>query len=130
METWKGIFSLKECLQKTDYVFHCAGLTIAKTRQEFFRVNATACKSLYEQCVQYGKQLKRIVHISSLASVGPAQPDQPVDENTPTRPLTYYGKIQVGGRGDCLAIFILPASGHTSPACRVWAKRVQTFLLS
>jgi nucleoside-diphosphate-sugar epimerase len=93
----EGDFSLKECLQKTDYVFHCAGLTIAKTRQEFFRVNATACKSLYEQCVQYGKQLKRIVHISSLASVGPAQPDQPVDENTPTRPLTYYGKSKLAG---------------------------------
>ncbi len=93
----EGDFSLQECLQNTDYVFHCAGLTIAKTRQEFFRVNATACKSLYEQCVQYGKQLKGIVHISSLASVGPAQPNQPVDENTPTRPLTYYGKSKLAG---------------------------------
>lgn len=93
----EGSFSLKECLQKTDYVFHCAGLTIAKTRQEFFRVNATACKSLYEQCVLYGKHLKRIVHISSLASVGPAEPNQPVDENTPCRPLTYYGKSKLAG---------------------------------
>jgi nucleoside-diphosphate-sugar epimerase len=93
----EGNFSLKKCLQETDYVFHCAGLTIAKTRQEFFRVNAHACKSLYEQCVQYGKHLKRIVHISSLASVGPARPDQPVDENTPTRPVTYYGKSKLAG---------------------------------
>ncbi len=93
----EGSFSLEKCLQKTDYVFHCAGLTIAKTRQEFFRVNATACKNLYEQCVEYGKHLKRIVHISSLASVGPAEPDSPVNENTPTRPLTYYGKSKLAG---------------------------------
>ena len=93
----EGTFSLEKCLQKTDYVFHCAGLTIAKTRQEFFRVNATACQSLYEQCVKYGKHLKRIVHVSSLASVGPALPDLPVDENTPTRPLTYYGKSKLAG---------------------------------
>jgi len=93
----EGTFSLEKCLQHTDYVFHCAGLTIAKTRQEFFRVNATVCKKLYEQCVEHGKHLKRIVHISSLASVGPAQPDQPVDENTPTRPLTYYGKSKLAG---------------------------------
>jgi dihydroflavonol-4-reductase len=93
----EGTFSLEKCLQKTDYVFHCAGLTIAKTRQEFFRVNANACQSLYEQCVKYGRHLKRIVHISSLASVGPALPDLPVDENTPTRPITYYGKSKLAG---------------------------------
>lgn len=93
----EGSFSLEKCLQKTDYVFHCAGLTIAKTRQEFFNVNATACQSLYEQCVKYGKHIKRIVHISSLASVGTALPDLPVDENTPTRPLTYYGKSKLAG---------------------------------
>ena len=90
-------FSLKEFLGKTDYVFHCAGLTRAKTRQEFFRANATACKTLYEECAEHGKHLKRIIHISSLASVGPALPDQPVDENTPCKPLTYYGKSKLAG---------------------------------
>jgi len=93
----EGSFSLQECLQKTDYVFHCAGLTRAKTRQEFFRANATACKTLYEECAEHGKHLKRIIHISSLASVGPALPDQPVDENTPCKPLTYYGKSKLAG---------------------------------
>ena len=90
-------FSLKECLGKADYVFHCAGLTLAKTRQEFFRANATACKTLYEECREHGKHIKRIIHISSLASVGPALPDQPVDENTPCKPLTYYGKSKLAG---------------------------------
>ncbi len=90
-------FSLEECLKQTDYVFHCAGLTRAKTRQEFFRVNATACKTLYEQCLAHGKHLKRIVHVSSLASVGPALPDQPVDENSPCKPITYYGKSKRAG---------------------------------
>jgi len=90
-------FSLKKCLEETDYVFHCAGLTRAKTKREFFRVNATACKILYEACLEYGNYLKRIIHISSLASVGPARPDQPIDENTPCNPLTYYGKSKLAG---------------------------------
>lgn len=90
-------FSLKEGLEKTDYLFHCAGLTRAKSRREFFRINATACKTLYEECLEHGKRLKRIIHISSLASVGPALPDQPVDENTPCKPLTYYGKSKLAG---------------------------------
>lgn len=89
--------ALEECLKQTNYIFHCAGLTRAKTRQEFFSVNATACKTLYERCVVHGKHLKRIVHISSLASVGPALADHTVDEDTPCKPITYYGKSKRAG---------------------------------
>ncbi len=90
-------FSLKNVLEEADYVFHCAGLTRAKTKQKFFRGNATACKNLYAACAERGENLKRVVHISSLASVGPAEPDQPADENTPCKPITYYGKSKLAG---------------------------------
>lgn len=90
-------FPLGDCLQKTDYIFHCAGLTHAKTREEYFRINAHACQVLYENCTAHGKNLKRIVHISSLASTGPSQTDQPVDEDTPLRPITHYGKSKLAG---------------------------------
>jgi nucleoside-diphosphate-sugar epimerase len=88
---------LEDCLEKTDYVFHCAGLTRAKTREDYFRVNAHACKALYEKCVAHGKNLKRVIHLSSLASVGPSLPNQPIDEDTPCKPLTYYGKSKLAG---------------------------------
>lgn len=90
-------FPLGDSLEKTDYVFHCAGLTRAKTRKDYFQANADACRVLYEQCTALGKNLKRIVHISSLASVGPSLPNQPVDEDTPCKPLTYYGKSKLAG---------------------------------
>ena len=88
---------LEDCLEKIDYVFHCAGLTRAKTREDFFQVNAHACKVLYEKCVAHGENIKRIVHISSLAAVGPSLPGQPVDEDTPCKPLTHYGKSKLAG---------------------------------
>ncbi|GJL79114.1 MAG: NAD-dependent epimerase [Nitrospinaceae bacterium] len=90
-------FPLGDCLEQSDYVFHCAGLTRAKTREGYFQANAHACKVLYEKCAVQGKNLKRIVHISSLASVGPSLPDHPVDEDTPCKPLTYYGKSKLAG---------------------------------
>jgi nucleoside-diphosphate-sugar epimerase len=90
-------FPLEDCLEKADYVFHCAGLTRAKTKEDYFQVNAHACKVLYEKCVVHGKNLKQIVHLSSLASAGPSLPDQPVDEDTPCKPLTYYGKSKLAG---------------------------------
>lgn len=88
----------EDFLQDVDYVFHCAGLTKAKTCEEYFRINADACRPFYETLANKGKRLKAVVHLSSLAAVGPAGgPDQVVDENTPCRPITYYGKSKLAG---------------------------------
>ncbi|MGV7221783.1 MAG: NAD-dependent epimerase/dehydratase family protein [Nitrospinales bacterium] len=89
--------SLKEALENTEYVFHCAGLTKAKTRKEYFLTNAEACSKLYRACSQYGKKLKSIVHLSSLAATGPSALDKPVDESTECKPITYYGKSKLAG---------------------------------
>ncbi|MCH8208747.1 MAG: NAD(P)-dependent oxidoreductase [Nitrospinae bacterium] len=88
---------LREALENTEYVFHCAGLTKAKSREEFFFANAEACTNLYQACAEYGNKIKAIVHLSSLAVTGPATNHNPVDENTECRPLTYYGKSKLAG---------------------------------
>lgn len=84
-------------LPDIQYVFHCAGRTQAKTRKEYNRINADACAPLYETCAAKGKRLKTVVHLSSLAAVGPATLDQPVDENSPCNPLTFYGHSKLAG---------------------------------
>jgi dihydroflavonol-4-reductase len=84
-------------LEGVDYVFHCAGLTIAKSSSAFFRVNAKACSNLYEQCIKRAGRIKSIVHLSSLAATGPSPGGDLVDEGTPCRPLTYYGKSKLAG---------------------------------
>ncbi|MFQ5450620.1 MAG: NAD-dependent epimerase/dehydratase family protein [Nitrospinaceae bacterium] len=85
------------CVEQTDYVFHCAGLTRAKTREAFFRINGEACRPFYQGLAERGNSLKSIVHISSLAAVGPARPGGEVDENTPCNPLTFYGQSKRAG---------------------------------
>lgn len=84
-------------LEQADYLFHCAGLTQAKTEAEYFRINAEACVPLYENCAAAGKKLKAVVHLSSLAAVGPGELGRAVDENSPCRPLTFYGKSKRAG---------------------------------
>jgi len=88
---------LGDTLGEAEYLFHCAGLTRAKTRQEYFRINADLCSPLYRNCAARGKRLKAIVHLSSLAAVGPAMPGRPVNEKTPCRPLTFYGQSKRAG---------------------------------
>ncbi|MEC7640582.1 MAG: NAD-dependent epimerase/dehydratase family protein [Nitrospinota bacterium] len=88
---------LGDCLGDIEYLFHCAGLTRAKTRQEYFRVNADLCSPFYQECVARGKRLKAVIHLSSLAAVGPAGAGRSVDEETLCQPLTYYGKSKLAG---------------------------------
>ena len=89
--------SLKEALIDAEYVFHCAGLTKAKTRKEYFLANAGASAGLYKACAEYGAKLKSIIHLSSLAATGPSAFNKPVDENSDCRPITHYGKSKLAG---------------------------------
>jgi len=87
----------QDILSEVDYVFHSAGITRANNRHEYLHNNARVCVPFYRSCVEYGKQIKGVVHVSSLAAVGPTPPDQKVDEETPCHPLTYYGKSKLMG---------------------------------
>jgi len=87
----------QESLSEVDYVFHCAGITRAKNRHEYLHNNARVGIPFYRSCVEHGKQIKGVVHVSSLAAVGPTPPAQKVDEETPCHPLTYYGKSKLTG---------------------------------
>ena len=84
-------------LEDIDYIFHCAGLTKAKSRSGYFKVNATACSNLYEQCQKRAGRVKGIVHLSSLAATGPSHQGGLVDETTPCRPVTFYGQSKLAG---------------------------------
>ena len=89
--------SLAPSLEQADFVFHCAGLTKAKTREEYFKINADACLPFYESCASMGKKIKAVVHLSSLASVGPKGDQGVINETSPCRPLTFYGKSKLAG---------------------------------
>ena len=77
-----------DCLQEADYLFHCAGLTKAKTRDDYFCGNVYPCEILYERCVAIGTNLKAIIHLSSLAAAGPSVQGEPAQEKNSCKPVT------------------------------------------
>jgi nucleoside-diphosphate-sugar epimerase len=89
--------SLKNVLKDVDFIFHVAGLTKAKRKEEFFKANYEGTKNLLEACVKDNPQTKRFVYISSQAAVGPGKDDQPLDETAPCNPITDYGKSKLEG---------------------------------
>ena len=65
--------------------------------------------------------MKRFVHLSSLTSYGPSAPGKPHTEESPRRPIEYYGESKleaehaVEARGDTLAWTILRPGGVYGP---------------
>ncbi len=85
--------SLAEAVRDVDYIYHVAGATAARSRQEFFDANQIATRNLLEAVKAHNPGLKRLVHVSSQAAVGPsASVERPTDETTPLHPITAYGE--------------------------------------
>lgn len=97
----QGDCSQKESLKKIewnfDYVYNLSGITKASHPEEFFQSNYTGTKNLIELVAELNQEIKRFVHVSSLAAVGPCINGKPVDENTEPKPVSEYGRSKLLG---------------------------------
>jgi dihydroflavonol-4-reductase len=94
--------ALRSAVSGVDAVYHSAGVTKAKTKEEYFRGNATGTKSLLEATIEHNRTLKRFVHISSQTAAGPSPSKIPITEETTPHPITTYGKSKWLAEEECL----------------------------
>lgn len=94
--------SLKQAVRDVDYIYHSAGVTKAKTKAEYFRGNQIATKYLLQAVRDFNPNIKRFIHVSSQAAVGPSLNGIPIDENTRFRPITTYGISKMEAEKECL----------------------------
>ncbi|MBI2793457.1 MAG: NAD-dependent epimerase/dehydratase family protein [Ignavibacteria bacterium] len=88
--------SLREAVSQADIVIHVAGLIAAKNEAEFLRGNRDATQNIVDAIRTYQPNLRRFVHISSLAVGGPSPSTAaPVDEHAPYNPITAYGRTKM-----------------------------------
>ncbi len=95
---------LRKGVEDVDYVYHLAGLTKASSKEEYFQGNHIATKNLLDAVVTSGVSLKRFVHISTQAAVGPSANGTPIDEETPFHPITTYGVSKMEAEKECLKL--------------------------
>ena len=84
--TWvKGdlldVVFLLEVIQECDKVYHCAGLvSFSPTKvKELFKINVTGTANVVNACLEAG--IQKLVHVSSVASLGRKRDGQVVSEN-------------------------------------------------
>lgn len=94
--------ALEKAITGADYVYHVAGLVAAKSKAEFFRGNRDATRNIAEITARVNPSVKKFVHISSQTAVGPGSGMSPVNESTPPRPLTTYGKSKLASEEEVL----------------------------
>jgi len=88
--------SLKRACMGMDAVFHLAGLTAARNRQEFFKFNAEGTKNL-ATAAALSTTVKRFIQVSSLAASGPSVGLAPKLEDEPNYPVSMYGESKLRG---------------------------------
>lgn len=77
-----------------DFIVHNAGVTRARHREEFDLINNLQTQNLVESLEQAGLIPNKFVYISSLAAIGPGNPDtmQPISDESIPHPVDAYGK--------------------------------------
>jgi len=119
--------TLELALEGVDAVVHCAGLTRAVSRARFFEANEAGPRNLYAACRKRGRQILKIVHISSLAAIGPSPGEEPVTEESHPSPVSDYGDSKLAGQRAAEACMAdLPVSIVLPPA--VYGPRDAAFL--
>lgn len=108
---WQAAFA------DVETVYHIAGVTFARRAQDYFTANHQGTETIIAAAIKHRNQLKKFVHISSLAAVGPGEKDKPVNENTPPAPITPYGRSKLMGEEAALtAVDFFPVTVVRPPA--------------
>jgi dihydroflavonol-4-reductase len=94
---------LRAAVADAEMIYHVAGVTKARTREGYMTGNVAVTRNLIAAVLSANTGLRRFVHVSSGAAVGPAAPGVPVDETTPFHPITTYGRSKMEAEKDCRA---------------------------
>ncbi len=93
-----GLFdkdALKNILKDVDYLYHVAGVVKGKKEEDYFTGNVETTRNLLDAVVEVAPNIKRVLIVSSLTASGPSKLGSPVTEDSPTNPITTYGRSKV-----------------------------------
>jgi nucleoside-diphosphate-sugar epimerase len=90
--------TLGPAIAGADAVVHCAGVTKARSRSEYFRINESGTRNLFAAFLKRKGEISKIVHVSSLAAFGPSADGNPVTEDTPPHPVGDYGASKLAAQ--------------------------------
>ncbi len=80
---------------KFDYIIHNAGITKAKNKEDFQRVNFDYTQNFVDALIAAGCVPEKFIYISSLAAYGPKNDSSPITDSDTPKPITLYGESKL-----------------------------------
>jgi dihydroflavonol-4-reductase len=96
--------ALAAAVSGVDYIYHSAGLTRAKEKEDYYRANAEGTRNVLNAAIQHAPNLKRFIQISSQTVAGPSPTATPITEEQSGQPITTYGRSKLRGEEECLKV--------------------------
>ncbi|MFU8804589.1 MAG: NAD-dependent epimerase/dehydratase family protein [Bradymonadaceae bacterium] len=97
MGSLSDVESLGETLAAVDAVIHIAGVIKVKRTQDFYLINADASRELARIATRENPELRRFVHVSSVAAQGPSPHGAVRDPGRAPAPVSEYGRSKLAG---------------------------------
>ena len=82
--------SLHKAVDSVQFVFHLAGVAQVVSNRRFFDLHTQGTVNTAEACLRQPSS-PRLIHVSSLAAVGPARNKKPIQESAFPKPVSSYG---------------------------------------
>lgn len=92
---WEDLVELERALADHPGVIHLVGWMRGDDPEAYVKANAMAIRRLAELRSWTAKH--RLVHLSSVAALGPGSPEAPPDEQAEARPVGLYGASKLQG---------------------------------
>lgn len=83
--------ALSPALDGADVVYHLAGLTEARSPEDFYLINTQGTECVLQAAARLGTRAPHVVLLSSLAATGPCRNGELLDPDTAPFPLSHYG---------------------------------------
>ncbi len=99
---------LRDGASGVDAVFHLAGVTAARSRDEYIEVNTEGSLNAARAALEAPSPPGLFLYMSSLAAVGPGRADELIVETRVPEPVTDYGRSKLEGERRLGALESLP----------------------
>lgn len=86
-----SVAALSAALDGADVVYHLAGLTEARSPEDFYLINTQGTECLLQAAATHGARAPHVVLLSSLAAIGPCRNGELLGPDTLPLPLSHYG---------------------------------------
>jgi len=89
--------AVREGMKNCEYIFHVAGVIDALEPGEYYSVNADGTGHLVSIAEEMRVRVQRFLYVSSISVMGPSSKNSILNEHSPLRPVSDYGKSKREG---------------------------------